>query len=157
MAEYWCLLHCLFNMGRLHKSWGTCIPDIFFSLQHLMHDCLVCKRFWLTHLCLFKIMNQLRVIESENKTFSSNHSLRGNWLWKPANINIENNDAVVYVGSSLTVRKPLSLFTNCDWINSWHVSIGQKVQNGAYSNPVTQVGACYKDFDTISQMDLTRV
>ena len=32
---------------------------------------------------------------------------RGDWLGKPANIKIENNGAVVYVGSSLTVHNPL--------------------------------------------------
>ena len=32
---------------------------------------------------------------------------RGGWLWKPANIKAENNDAVVYVGSSLTVHNTL--------------------------------------------------
>ena len=41
---------------------------------------------------------------------------RGDWLGKPANIKSENNGAVVYVGSSLTVHNPLTmfLFTNCD-------------------------------------------
>ena len=32
---------------------------------------------------------------------------RGDWLGKPANIKVENNGAVVYVGSSLTVHNPL--------------------------------------------------
>ena len=32
---------------------------------------------------------------------------RGNWLGKPANIKVENNGAIVYVGSSLTVHNPL--------------------------------------------------
>ena len=32
---------------------------------------------------------------------------RGNWLGKPANIKVENNCAVGYVGSSLTVHNPL--------------------------------------------------
>ena len=32
---------------------------------------------------------------------------RGDWLWKQANIKVENNGAVVYVGISLTVRNPL--------------------------------------------------
>ena len=31
---------------------------------------------------------------------------RGDWLGKPANIKVENNGAVVYVGSSLTVHNP---------------------------------------------------
>ena len=31
----------------------------------------------------------------------------GDWLGKPANIKVENNGAVVYVGSSLTVHNPL--------------------------------------------------
>ena len=41
---------------------------------------------------------------------------RGGWLGKPANINFENNGAVVYVGSSLTVQCTILcfLFTNCD-------------------------------------------
>ena len=42
---------------------------------------------------------------------------RGDWLWKPANIKGENNGAVVYVGSSLTVHNPLCFVANCDWIN----------------------------------------
>ena len=32
---------------------------------------------------------------------------RGDWLRKPANIKVENNGAVVYVGSSLTVQNPV--------------------------------------------------
>ena len=32
---------------------------------------------------------------------------RGDWLGKPTNIKVENNGAVVYVGSSLTVHNPL--------------------------------------------------
>ena len=32
---------------------------------------------------------------------------RGDWLGNPENINVENNGAVVYVGSSLTVHNPL--------------------------------------------------
>ena len=32
---------------------------------------------------------------------------RGDWLGKPANIKVENNGTVVYVGSSLTVHSPL--------------------------------------------------
>ena len=34
---------------------------------------------------------------------------RGDWLWKLANIKVENNVAVVYDGSSLTVHNPLFL------------------------------------------------
>ena len=33
--------------------------------------------------------------------------IRGDWLGNPANIKVENNGAVVYVGSSLTVDNPL--------------------------------------------------
>ena len=50
--------------------------------------------------------------------------VEGDWFGKPANIKlkVENNGAVVYVGSSLTVHSPgdspyCCLFTNCDWIN----------------------------------------
>ena len=32
---------------------------------------------------------------------------RRDWLGKPANIKVESNDAVVYVGSSLVVHNPL--------------------------------------------------
>ena len=32
---------------------------------------------------------------------------RGDWLGNPANIKVENNGAVVYVGISLTVHNPL--------------------------------------------------
>ena len=35
--------------------------------------------------------------------------IRGDWLGKPANIKVENNGAVGYVGSSLTVHNPLLL------------------------------------------------
>ena len=41
---------------------------------------------------------------------------RGDWLWKPANIKVENNGAVVYVGSSLTVHNPL-FFVHKLWLN----------------------------------------
>ena len=36
---------------------------------------------------------------------------------------VENNGAVVYVGSSLTVHNPLFFVT--EYIRSWNVSIGQ--------------------------------
>ena len=35
-------------------------------------------------------------------------------LGKPANIKVENNGAVVYVGSSLTVKNSLFFIPNCD-------------------------------------------
>ena len=38
------------------------------------------------------------------------------WLWKPANIKVENNGATVYVGSSLTVLNPF-LFVHKLWLN----------------------------------------
>ena len=38
---------------------------------------------------------------------------KGNWLWKPANITVENNGATVYVGSSMTVHK-LTFFV--EWL-----------------------------------------
>ena len=34
---------------------------------------------------------------------------KGDWLGKPANIKVENNGAVVYVESSLTLQNPLFL------------------------------------------------
>ena len=40
--------------------------------------------------------------------------VRGDWLRKPANIKIENNDSAGYVGSSLAVQILFFLFTNCD-------------------------------------------
>ena len=40
---------------------------------------------------------------------------RGDWLGKPANIKVENNGDVVYVGSSLATHNPLFfLLINCD-------------------------------------------
>ena len=39
---------------------------------------------------------------------------RGDWLGNAANIRVENNGAVGYVGSFLTVHSPLFLFTNYD-------------------------------------------
>ena len=41
-------------------------------------------------------------IQKENVSYKQSS---GDWLWKPANIKVENNGAVVYVGSSLTVHK----------------------------------------------------
>ena len=40
------------------------------------------------------------------RLFSQTIVSRGDWLGNPANIKVENNGAVVYVGSSLTVNKP---------------------------------------------------
>ena len=42
-------------------------------------------------------------------TLNSNQTIvsRGDWLGNPANIKVENNGAVGYVGSSLTVHNPL--------------------------------------------------
>ena len=48
--------------------------------------------------------------------FGLNVVSRGDWLGKPANIKVENNGAVVYVGSSLTVHNPL-FFVNKLWPN----------------------------------------
>ena len=42
--------------------------------------------------------------------------IRGDWLWKPTNIKVENNGAVIYVGSSLTVHNPC-FFVLKFWIN----------------------------------------
>ena len=36
---------------------------------------------------------------------------RGDWLGKPTNIKVENNSAVVHVGSSLTVHNPLFFYS----------------------------------------------
>ena len=44
---------------------------------------------------------------SKRKFLVTTRVSRGNWLGKPANIKVENNGAVVYVGSSLTVQNPL--------------------------------------------------
>ena len=41
---------------------------------------------------------------------------RGDWLWKPANIKVENNGDVGYVGGSLTMRNPL-FFVHKFWLN----------------------------------------
>ena len=38
---------------------------------------------------------------------SSSIASRGDWLKNPSNNKVENNGAVVYVGSSLTVHNPL--------------------------------------------------
>ena len=44
-------------------------------------------------------------------SFSTVHTIvsGGDWLRKPANIKVENNGSVVYVGRSLTVHNPLFL------------------------------------------------
>ena len=39
--------------------------------------------------------------------FSQGIVIRGDWLWKAANINDKNNSAAVYVGSTLKVHNPL--------------------------------------------------
>ena len=49
---------------------------------------------------------QKKVLTSKKEKKESIVS-RGDWLWNPANIKVENNGAVVYVGSSLTVHNPL--------------------------------------------------
>ena len=41
---------------------------------------------------------------------------RGDWLGKPANIEVDNNGAVVYIGSSLTMHDPL-FFIYKLWLN----------------------------------------
>ena len=47
----------------------------------------------------------------------ANHNYSGkDWLWKQANIKVENNGAVVYVGSSLIAHNPL-LFVYKLWLN----------------------------------------
>ena len=46
----------------------------------------------------------------ENKnilSFSYTKVIRGDWLWKAANINDKNNSAAVYVGNTLKVHNPL--------------------------------------------------
>ena len=50
------------------------------------------------------------------------------WLWKPANIKVENNGAVVYVGSSLTVHSPL-FFVHKLWLNKLMRCFYWSVQN----------------------------
>ena len=41
----------------------------------------------------------------------------------------ENNNAAVYVGSSLTVHKAFFLFPICAWINLSDASVGQKTDS----------------------------
>ena len=54
---------------------------------------------------------------------------RGDWLGKPANITVENNGAVVYVWSSLTVHNPW-FFVHKLWLNKlmrcFHWSVSSK-------------------------------
>ena len=47
----------------------------------------------------------MRRFESPDKIIVST----GDWLGKPANIKVENNGDIVYVGSSLTVHNTLSI------------------------------------------------
>ena len=47
--------------------------------------------------------------------------IKGDWLGKPANIEVDNNGAVVYFGSSLTVHNPL-FFVYKLWLNKLMVS-----------------------------------
>ena len=42
----------------------------------------------------------------------------GDWFGKPANIKVENNCAVVYVGSSLTVHNPFFSQIVTEWISA---------------------------------------
>ena len=45
--------------------------------------------------------------------------IRGDWLWKPTNIKVENNGAVVYVHleAPLPCTIFVFLFSNCEWMN----------------------------------------
>ena len=53
-------------------------------------------------------MNEtLTHIYKENVMFVPTIVSRGDWLGKPANIKVEKNGAVGYVGSSLAVHNPL--------------------------------------------------
>lgn len=45
--------------------------------------------------------------------------IRGDWLWKPTNIKVENNGTVVYVHleAPLPCTIFVFLFSNCEWVN----------------------------------------
>ena len=47
------------------------------------------------------------MITVNEKVDTENIVIRGDWLWKAANINDKNNSAAVYVGSTLKVYNPL--------------------------------------------------
>ena len=51
--------------------------------------------------------NRAQVAETEQEVIITNIVIRGDWLWKAANINDKNNSAAVYVGSTLKVYNPL--------------------------------------------------
>ena len=51
--------------------------------------------------------NRARVAEAEQEVIITNIVIRGDWLWKAANINDKNNSATVYVQSTVKVHNPL--------------------------------------------------
>ena len=63
----------------------------------------------------------------KDNAFTKTIVSRGDWLGKPANIKVESNGAVVYVGSFLTVHNPL-FYDYKLWLNKlmqcfyWRVS-----------------------------------
>ena len=63
----------------------------------------------------------LTVVHRSSRGLHEDIVCRANWLGNPANIKVENNGAVGYVGSTILCF----LFTNYDWINYYNVSIGQ--------------------------------
>ena len=56
---------------------------------------------------MLQILRGLVLSECKPTTLTQTIVSRGDWLGKPANIKVENNGAVGYVGSSLTVHNPL--------------------------------------------------
>ena len=54
--------------------------------------------------------------------------IRGDWLWKPTNIKVENNGAVVYV--HLEAPLPCTIFVFCsqivnEWINTMFLLVSK--------------------------------
>ena len=52
-------------------------------------------------------MKPVRLNEEDETVFCDTIVIRGDWLWKAANINDKNNSAAVYVGSTVKVHNPL--------------------------------------------------
>ena len=55
----------------------------------------------------YKMKKYVDLTKKKNISLIGSIVRRGHWLGNPANIKVENNGAVLYVGSSLTVHNPL--------------------------------------------------
>ena len=64
-------------------------------------------RFYVFCLLSWILFNVYLSFWQKFRLYNSNIVIRGDWLWKAANINDKNNSAAVYVGSTVKVHNPL--------------------------------------------------